>query len=55
MVCWMKVHVGREIKGISPTISETGKDPKGTNTFVRNLLCTERTPRKAKVLSRKKD
>jgi hypothetical protein len=55
MECWMKFHVGREINGISPTISETGKDPKRTNPFVRKLLSTERTPRKAKVLSRKKD
>jgi hypothetical protein len=51
----MKFHVGREINGISPTISEAGKDPKRTDPFVRKLPSTERTARKAKVLSRKKD
>lgn len=51
----MKFHVGREVKCISPTISEAGKDPKRTNPFIRKFLSTERTPRKAKILSRKKD
>jgi hypothetical protein len=51
----MKFHVGREFNGLSPTISEAGKDPKRTNSFVRKLLSMERTPREANVLSRKKD
>jgi hypothetical protein len=55
MECWVKFHVGREVNGISPTISEAGKDPRSTNPFVRKLLSTEIISRKAKVLSRGKD
>jgi hypothetical protein len=42
--CWMKFHVGREGNGISPAISEAGKDPRRTNPFVGKFLSTDRTP-----------
>jgi hypothetical protein len=49
----MKFHVGREVNGIIPTVSEAIKDPKMHNPFVRKLLSTDRTPRKSKVLNAK--